>query len=72
MRGEMRRGRVVDFDESSGLGVVVDDDDGGRWPFHCVSIADGTRRIESGERVVFGLEFRTLRREAVRLEKVST
>ena len=67
----MRRGRVFEFDDSSGLGVVVDED-GGHWPFHCVSIADGTRRIEAGERVVFGLGFCTLRREAVRLEKSST
>jgi hypothetical protein len=71
VRDQTRLGSVVEFDEPSGLGAVVGPD-GLRWPFHCVSIADGTRRIDVGERVVFSVEFRTLRREAVRLEKAAS
>lgn len=57
-------GTVLEFDESVGLGLVSDDG-GRRWPFHCVSIADGTRAIDVGTRVTFRLRFCTLRREAV-------
>jgi cold shock CspA family protein len=37
-------GRVVDFDDPRGLGVV-ESDDGDRFAFHCTAIADGTRTI---------------------------
>lgn len=57
-------GTVVEFDEAVGLGVLSDDS-GRRWPFHCVSIADGTRVIDVGARVRFRLKFCTVRREAV-------
>jgi hypothetical protein len=43
---------VTEFDEARGLGTV-DGDDGHRYPFHCTAIADGTRRIDVGARVVF-------------------
>jgi cold shock CspA family protein len=49
-----RIGVVAEFDEPRGLGVVRDDD-GGSYPFHCASIANGTRRIDAGTRVVFFL-----------------
>jgi hypothetical protein len=38
------RGRVVSFDDASGLGIVAADD-GAAHMFHCISIADGTRTI---------------------------
>jgi cold shock CspA family protein len=47
-----RLGVVTAFDEPRGLGAV-ESDDGHRYPFHCTAIADGTRRIDVGARVVF-------------------
>lgn len=61
-------GSVADFDEARGLGVVVSSS-GTRWPFHCVSIADGTRTIALGQAVEFSVEFRVRRLEAVDIEK---
>ena len=46
------RGVVESFDDDAGLGVIVADD-GGRWPFHCTVIADGTRTIAPGTAVHF-------------------
>ena len=48
----MQLGEVVAFDEAVGLGTVRADD-GTVLPFHCTAIADGTRTIEVGTRVVF-------------------
>jgi cold shock CspA family protein len=52
-----RRGHVERFDASEGLGVVVDDGDGDgdgtRYPFHCVTITDGSRTIDPGQAVSF-------------------
>lgn len=45
-------GLVESFDDEVGLGVIVDGD-GGRWPFHCTAIADGSRTIEVGATVRF-------------------
>jgi cold shock CspA family protein len=45
-------GRVVEFDDHRGLGVV-EGDDGSRYPFHCTAIVDGTRTIPSGAQVEF-------------------
>jgi cold shock CspA family protein len=45
-------GTVVSFDPHVGLGVIAAPD-GRRFPFHCVAIADGTRRIEVGTDVSF-------------------
>jgi cold shock CspA family protein len=47
-----RTGVVADVDEPRGLGTVLGDD-GRRYPFHCTAVADGSRRIEAGTRVVF-------------------
>jgi cold shock CspA family protein len=43
---------VTEFDEGRGLGVVLADD-GRRFTFHCAAIADGTRSVAAGARVVF-------------------
>jgi len=43
-------GVVAHFDERRGDGVVRTDDSGSYY-FHCVSIADGSRRIRVGARV---------------------
>jgi cold shock CspA family protein len=45
-------GRVVGFDGDVGLGEV-ESDDGTRYRFHCIEIADGTRTIEVGTAVEF-------------------
>jgi cold shock CspA family protein len=47
-------GRVATFDEHSGLGTIRADG-GDVYPFHCIEIADGTRRIDVDSRVVFSL-----------------
>ncbi len=46
-------GQVASFDDPRGYGTVVADDGRGPWFFHCTAIADGTRTIEVGDRVVF-------------------
>ncbi|HEY5024397.1 MAG TPA: hypothetical protein VII76_05420 [Acidimicrobiales bacterium] len=45
---------MTEFDEPRGLGVVRADD-GQSYPFHCAAIADGTRNVELGTRVVFSV-----------------
>lgn len=62
----MRIGSVDEFDDARGLGWVLDSA-GRRWPFHCVSIVDGTRTIPVGIQVEFELAPRVLRIEAVRV-----
>jgi cold shock CspA family protein len=47
-----RHGIVRSFDERRGVGEI-EADDGGTFPFHATSIADGTRRIASGTAVEF-------------------
>jgi hypothetical protein len=42
-------GRVESFDDGRGDGVLLSDD-GERFYFHCVSIADGSRHMEAGVR----------------------
>jgi len=59
-------GVVADLDEASGLGVVTSNS-GARIPFHCISIADGTRMIAPGTRVRCQATFRTKRVEAINL-----
>jgi CspA family cold shock protein len=48
----VRSGRVTEFDEHVGLGVVTADDGEG-FPFHCTQIADGSRSIDVGAAVTF-------------------
>ena len=49
-----RIGVVTEFDEPRGLGVVRDDD-GRSYGFHCTALADGTRNVDPGVRVVFAV-----------------
>jgi hypothetical protein len=44
----------VEFDEMVGLGQIQTEA-GQTYPFHCTQIADGSRRIEPGTPVVFGV-----------------
>ncbi len=62
-------GTVTAFDESSGLGTVTADG-GTDFPFHCVSIADGSRSIEPGTRVSFETGFRVARTEATSIVRL--
>ncbi len=59
-------GRVVDFDEHVGLGHVSAAD-GTEYLFHCVEIADGSRRIDVGTTVEFDLLRKFGRDEASQL-----
>lgn len=52
--GPERLGVVSAFDAARGLGTVTADD-GTEFGFHCVAIADGTRRVLVGSRVRFVL-----------------
>jgi len=56
-------GSVTAFDDALGLGVITSDD-GTAFGFHCVSIADGSRTIEVGTPVSFGVLLKLGRREA--------
>jgi cold shock CspA family protein len=49
-----RRGTIAAFDDAAGLGEI-DAGDGGRIPFHCIAIADGSRTIAVGTAVEFEL-----------------
>ncbi len=53
--GQMLQGQVVQFDQHVGLGAisVADAQYGESLPFHCVSIADGSRNIDIGVQVSF-------------------
>ena len=46
-----RRGVVEEFDAERGLGTIAAGQE--RFPFHCASIADGSRRIDVGAEVSF-------------------
>lgn len=48
----MLTGRVAEFAEAKGLGTVIADD-GTRYLFHVIEIADGTRTIDVGQPVSF-------------------
>ena len=48
-----RRGRVVEFDEQVGLGLVEPSGGGAHLRFHCTQIADGSRSIPVGTEVSF-------------------
>ncbi len=52
LAGGGREGVVAGFDEAGGLGVVSAPGIA-ELSFHCTAIADGTRTIGVGERVVF-------------------
>lgn len=56
-------GVVEQFDEFVGLGIV-ERDDGAIFEFHCIELADGSRTIEAGTPVTFGLLCKLGRYEA--------
>jgi hypothetical protein len=65
---QKRRGVVVSFDAFAGLGDIRDEE-GTVWPFHCVSLVDGTRQIDVGIQVEFTTRFHVKRDEAFQIEK---
>jgi cold shock CspA family protein len=52
--GDPWSGRVVRFDDAAGLGIV-EATSGEQFGFHCTSLADGSRHVERGRQIVFGL-----------------
>ena len=66
----LRAGKVISFDEVRGMGSIVDGHDR-EYPFHCVSIADGTRQIEVNQAVEFMVGFAVARTEAVAITKTT-
>lgn len=67
-----RTGTVTAFDEDRGLGEITTDA-GQVHPFHCTGIADGSRTIEVGTPVRFGIiPGRLGRWEAWDLEKLAS
>lgn len=52
--GVLRHGTVATFDNAAGTGTVTADD-GSVYPFHCIEIADGSRTIDPGTPVEFGV-----------------
>ena len=63
MAADRLAGTVTGFDVHVGLGTVKAST-GETYPFHCVSIADGTRTIEVGTEVTFRVRFHVARDEA--------
>lgn len=63
MSPSLLNGHVTSFDERRGLGEITDDN-GAVWPFHCAVIADGSRKIDVGQRVSFTTKFHVARDEA--------
>jgi hypothetical protein len=64
-------GVVVAFDAHVGLGDIKDQH-GAVWPFHCVSVSDGSRSVEIGAHVKFTVRFHVRRDEAFDIEVVAT
>jgi len=62
-------GTVTAFNDAHGLGEITDSASV-VWPFHCVSIADGSRTIDVGRTVKFLTGFRVARPEAVSIRSV--
>jgi cold shock CspA family protein len=62
-------GTVTAFNDAHGLGEITDSASV-VWPFHCVSIADGSRTIDVGQSVKFRTGFRVARPEAVSIRSV--
>ena len=62
-------GVILAFDDAAGLGEV-ERDDGIRFPFHCIEIADGTRTIAVGTSVTFTMLCKLGRYEAARISAI--
>ena len=61
-------GLVVEFDSPAGLGYI-DSANGNRYLFHCIAIADGSREIAVGQKVLFELVVRFEKSEAWNIQK---
>ncbi|MEO7398107.1 MAG: hypothetical protein ABIW84_06045 [Ilumatobacteraceae bacterium] len=57
-------GTVTNFDEARGLGEITLAGSEAMFPFHCASIADGSRTIATGTQVTFDPLLKLGRREA--------
>lgn len=68
--GTVQSGIVVAFDKAVGLGEVATED-GSRYPFHCIEIADGSRDIPVGQAVQFMLLGKLGRFEAASITPAS-
>ena len=64
----MLSGLVVEFDSPAGLGYI-DSANGNRYLFHCIAIADGSREIAVGQKVLFELVVRFEKSEAWNIQK---
>jgi cold shock CspA family protein len=62
-------GTVTAFNDAHGLGEITDSASV-VWPFHCVSLEDGSRSIDVGQSVKFRTAFRVVRPEAVAIRSV--
>ena len=61
-------GLVAEFDSSAGLGYI-DCANGNRYLFHCIAIADGSREITLGQKVLFEIVMRFNKSEAWNIQK---
>jgi cold shock CspA family protein len=61
-------GIVVEFDSPAGLGYI-DSVSGDRYLFHCIAIADGSREIAVGQKVLFEIVMRFAKSEAWNIQK---
>lgn len=66
---QRREGTVESYDSHEGLGWIVAD--GERYLFHCAELLDGTREVEAGAAVRFGVAHRFGHIEAAEIEKIS-
>ena len=64
-----KKGRVVEFDEHRGLGLV-EGESGDRYVFHCVELTDGSRRIDTGADVEFEVRQKFSRPEAFTIRRI--
>jgi hypothetical protein len=67
---ERRIGQVTVFDAYAGLGDIQDQQ-GTVWPFHCVSLSDGSRNVDVGTQVTFTVRFHVKRDEAFDIEVIA-
>jgi len=61
-------GIVVEFDSPAGLGYI-DSVSGESYLFHCIAIADGSREIAVGQKVLFEFVMRFAKSEAWSIQK---
>lgn len=64
----LMRGRVTEFHEHRGLGVV-ETSSGERFMFHCIELTDESRRIDVGADVEFEIRSKYSRPEAFSLRR---